>query len=148
MWSNVTDNPLQRYVDWFESLSLSSPDDLHTIMTNDVHFSDPFNSVTGLDDTRKIFEDMFNMLDSTRFRITHAAMAESEPPAALLRWEMDAVSRKSKEPIRIVGMSEVYFSDDGRVRVHIDHWDAGRQFYEKLPLIGWLVRTIRSRMAA
>jgi len=117
-------------------------------MTDDVHFSDPFNSVSCLDDTRKVFEDMFDMLDSTRFRITHAAMADSEPPAALLRWEMNAVSRKAEEPIRIIGMSEIYFAEDGRVRAHIDHWDAGQQFYERLPLIGWLLRKIRLRMAA
>lgn len=142
------DSPLQRYVDWFEALTPDSLDDLESIMTDDVHFSDPFNFVTGLKETRKVFDDMFDMLDSLRFRITHSAMTDSDPAAALIRWEMDAISRKGKEPVRIIGMSEVYFSADGRVRIHIDHWDAGRQFYEKLPVIGWLVRKIRSRMEA
>lgn len=139
---------MQRYVEWFESLTLSSLDDLESIMTDDVYFSDPFNSVFGLSDTRRIFEDMFDILDSPRFRVTHSAMTDSEPNTALMRWEMDATTSNNKQPVNIVGMSEIYFSEDGRVSKHIDHWDAGRQFYEKLPIFGWLVRKVRSRMAA
>lgn len=48
----------------------------------------------------------------------------------------------------IVGMSEIYFANDGLFRVHVDHWDAGRQLYERLPVLGWLVKKIRSRIAA
>jgi hypothetical protein len=45
-------------------------------------------------------------------------------------------------------MSEVQFDEAGSVRAHIDHWDAAGQLYEKLPVIGWILRRIRARLAA
>jgi hypothetical protein len=45
-------------------------------------------------------------------------------------------------------MSELRFAADGRVREHIDHWDAAAQVYERLPLIGGLMRLIRRRFAS
>jgi len=144
----VTDRYLLQYVEFFENMTLGSLGDLSAVMTDDVQFSDPFNSVLGLNKTRKIFADMFDMLESPRFRVTHAAMTESDPGTGLLRWEMEANQKHNNEPLRIVGMSEIHFAADGRVTRHIDHWDAGQQVYEKLPVIGWLVRKIRKRLEA
>jgi steroid Delta-isomerase len=45
-------------------------------------------------------------------------------------------------------MSELTFDSDGKVARHIDYWDAGKHFYEKLPLLGALLRAIRRRVAA
>jgi len=45
-------------------------------------------------------------------------------------------------------MSELTFDSDGKVARHVDHWDAGKEFYEKLPLLGGVLRAIRRRVAA
>jgi ketosteroid isomerase-like protein len=45
-------------------MTRASLGDLGAVMTDDVQFSDPFNSVLGLNKTRKIFADMFDMLES------------------------------------------------------------------------------------
>ena len=68
----------------------------------------------------------------------------ADPSAALIRWDLDGVLGGT--PWHVSGMSELRLSDDGRVSLHIDHWDSGRQFFERLPLIGWLLRQIRRRL--
>jgi len=42
--------------------------------------------------------------------------------------------------------THVRFASDGRVNFHRDHWDAAEEPYEKLPLLGSLMRALK-RMA-
>jgi len=49
--------------------------------------------------------------------------------------------------LSFAGMSELTFTADGKVARHIDHWDASKAFYEKLPLVGALLRAIRRRVS-
>ena len=39
------------------------------------------------------------------------------------------------------------FDGDGRVLSHLDHWDAGGQFYARLPVLGTLIRLVKRRLA-
>lgn len=45
------------------------------------------------------------------------------------------------------GVSEVHLTPDGKVAAHLDHWDAGSQFYARLPVLGFLIRLVRRRLA-
>ena len=36
-------------------------------------------------------------------------------------------------------------ADDGRIRLHRDYWDAAEELYEKLPVLGHLMRWLRRR---
>jgi steroid delta-isomerase len=143
----MIDPDLQRYIDFFERLEPERLERLQEVMTEDVHFVDPFNDVTGLEKVSLIFEHMFKNLDAPQFSVTHAASVGDAPRSGLLRWELSATARFGKrEAFRISGMSEVHLADDGRVREHIDHWDAGQQFYERIPVLGWLLRRVRSSL--
>ena len=55
----MSDKNLQSYMDYFEQLSMDNLDQLDRVMTEDVHFVDPFNDVQGLESVRKIFVHMF-----------------------------------------------------------------------------------------
>jgi hypothetical protein len=35
--------------------------------------------------------------------------------------------------------------DEGRITLHRDYWDAAEELYEKLPLIGSLMRWLKKR---
>jgi steroid delta-isomerase len=140
----MSDVNLQRYTDYFERLNIDSLNELKTVMSEDVHFVDPFNDVRGLPSVQKVFQHMFESLEEPSFTVTHSAMTTDAAPSGLLRWELKSTLKG--RPYNIIGMSEVAFAADGRVNVHIDHWDAARQFYERLPVIGWLLRTIRARL--
>jgi hypothetical protein len=39
------------------------------------------------------------------------------------------------------------FAPDGRVIRHRDYWDAAQELYEKMPVIGGLMRWLRRRAA-
>ena len=138
------DSRLQRYATFFEELSADNLAQLSNVMTEDIHFVDPFNDVHGLPKVEKIFQHMFDNLGSPEFTVTHAGMADGDESLGFLRWELNSLLRG--KPYRIVGMSEVGFANDGRVNLHVDHWDAAQQFYERLPFFGGVLRMIRSRL--
>jgi steroid delta-isomerase len=135
---------LRRYTEFFERLSPDSLADIASVMTDDVRFVDPFNDVTGIDKTENIFRHMFDSISDARFTVKHAGMAEGSDTEAMISWVLDC--RFRGKPYQIVGMSDVVFAPDGRVISHVDHWDAAQQFYEHLPIVGWLLRGIRRRL--
>jgi len=144
----MRDLRLQRYVKYFESLTPTAIENIGQYMTDDIHFSDPFNDVNGINATRLIFDKMFCDLEDVVFDVTHAAVAEEDDSFALLCWQLDATVKNSGKHLSISGMSRIYFAIDGRVREHIDHWDVSRQIYEQLPVLGPVLCWIRSRLAA
>jgi steroid delta-isomerase len=141
----MSNSNLQAYTAFYEKLSPETLGQLGNVMTEDVHFVDPFNDVHGLVAVKQIFVHMFANLEDSVFRVSHAAMSAGPDPRGLILWEL--TSSLNGKPYNIVGMSEVRFAADGRVCRHIDHWDAGRQFYERLPIIGWMLKKIRARLS-
>lgn len=135
---------LQRYARRFEMLDADAVAELHEVMSERIRFSDPFNDVQGIDTVKRLFDDMFEHLEDARFTVTHAAVDSMTTDTGMLSWELNA--RFRGKPYRVVGMSEVTIDSDGRISRHIDHWDAGQQFYEHLPIVGWLLREIRKRL--
>ena len=130
--------PADAYIRFYETLSPDTLSQLEILVTENVHFRDPFNDVTGIEPMRRVLAKMFEDLPDACFAITDVGFGE----AAYLRWRFNG-GRWSAD-----GVSEVAFDADGRVTSHLDHWDSGRDIYAKLPVIGTIVRAICRRIAA
>lgn len=131
------------YVRFWETLSPDSLHRLDELADPDVHFLDPFNDVRGVAAFRAVFEDMFQRVSEPRFRVTSRA---HDGALCFLRW--DFTFRWGSQDWFIAGVSEVRFNPSGRVVSHIDHWDAASQLYERFPVIGWVLKKLRRRLAA
>jgi len=132
----------QRYCRYLETLTPDTLDRLGDYVTDDVRFKGPFNDVSGIDNMTRVFRHMFDNVDGIRFTVEQAL---SDDDRCLLAWRFEG--RLSGEPWRFEGTSVLRLAADGRVSEHIDHWDSGQAFYERLPVIGWLLRRIRNRLA-
>lgn len=132
----------QRYRRYLETLTLDTLNDLERYVAPDVHFKDPFNDVVGSDSLRRVFSHMFASLSDIRFEVDRMAV---EADTCFMNWRFSA--RMGGNPWAFNGVSVVRFTEGGLVQEHIDQWDAAGAFYERLPLIGWLLRKIRARLA-
>jgi ketosteroid isomerase-like protein len=132
-----------RYARLFETLTPETLGDLDAAVTEDIHFVDPFNDVTGRAALRRVFQAMYRDLDDPRFSVTHRAF---DGDVGFLRWTLTARVKALRADWHIVGMTELRFAPDGRVREHIDHWDAAGQLYERLPVLGWVPRLLRRKL--
>ena len=131
------------YVRLWEEMTGAQIETLPALATPDVHFTDPFNDVRGIDALRRVMLKTLDDLPELNFVVTHRAWAGD---LCLMRWDFDARTKGGRR-FTIIGMSELTFAGE-KVARHVDHWDAGKQFYEQLPLIGGVLRMIRRRVAA
>lgn len=136
----------RRWADFFEALSPETLGEIALHCRADVRFKDPFNDITGVDNLRRVFEHMFETLDQPVFKVTDIAVSEQ---AAYLRWDFVFTPKgRTQKPWTITGMSEVHFDDTLKVLSHIDHWDAGEQFYARLPVLGRLIHWVRAKVSS
>lgn len=137
--------PARAYAGAFEALTPETLPDLVRLWTEDVIFKDPFNHIHGHAASLAVYRHMYATTDEPRFKVLDVAGSET---AAYLKWQMTFRPKGRPETWTIEGMSELLFAEDGRVRVHVDHWDAASQFYEKVAGLGLLMRFLRRRLAA
>jgi limonene-1,2-epoxide hydrolase len=133
-----------RYLHLFETLTADRLDEFDPLTTPDVRFSDPFTDVIGRDRLKAVLAKMFADVDEPRFTVIGYA---GDGASRYVRWRFDARSRgRTRVAIAIEGMSEMQIAEDGRICSHVDHWDAARQVYERLPVLGWLLRQLKRRI--
>lgn len=129
---------------FFEELSPERLDALAEFYAPDARFRDPFNEVRGVAAIRALFEDMYRRLDEPRFRVT-ASFAGRD--GLVLAWEFRFRFRgHAGAPDVVRGMSHLRLDAAGRVLHHEDYWDSA-ELYDKVPLLGALVRALRRRVA-
>jgi steroid delta-isomerase len=133
---------LARVVRFYESLSRQSlRSEIGKVYAANARFKDPFNDVIGLAPITAIFEHMFEQVNDPVFVVTSAMTQDGH---AFLTWNfLFVMKRFSSEPQCIRGATHVQFDADGLVTIHRDYWDAAEELYEKLPLIGALMRWLK-----
>jgi len=135
------DPRLEPLIRFFEQIDPSNVSQLSQVYTPDAFFKDPFNEVRGIDAITHIFRHMFDQVDSPRFIITNSVIQGEQ---AFLTWDfLFRMKRFSAQEHCIRGATHVRFAVDGRVNFHRDYWDAAEELYEKLPLLGSLMRALK-----
>jgi hypothetical protein len=129
---------------FFETLSPQSVAQLHTIYDAQARFKDPFNEVQGLPEIERIFQHMYVALDQPHFVVTGQVVDGAQ---AFLTWEFrfrfkrfDTITLQA-----VRGASHVVFNEQGLVTMHRDYWDAAEELYEKLPVVGGVMRWLKKR---
>lgn len=129
---------------FFETLSPQSLADIGALYTPDARFKDPFNAVQGVPAIRGIFEHMFHSLHQPRFVVTQQVVDGAQ---VFLVWEFRFRFKRfdtTTEQV-IFGSSHLVLAPDGRISLHRDYWDAAEELYEKLPVVGGLMRWLKRK---
>ncbi len=129
---------------FFETLSPESVNDVVCFYAADARFKDPFNDVTGVPAIAHIFAHMFNRLDQPHFVVTEQLVQGAQ---CFMCWEFrfGFKGRPNAGPQVILGATHLVFSEQGLVTLHRDYWDAAEELYEKLPVLGSLMRWLKRR---
>jgi len=123
----------------YESLRPDNLDALVALYARDCRFKDPFNDVSGRAAVKRVFEHMFETVKAPRFVVNDALV---EGDQCFLGWDFHAGD------LVIRGASHLRFNAAGLVISHRDYWDAAEELYEKLPVLGALMRLIKRRLRA
>ncbi len=122
---------------------------LGDVYSADAWFKDPFNEVQGVDAVRGIFQHMYDSLNQPRFIVTARVVQGRQ---CFLTWDFVFGIRGQSREITVRGASHLWLAPgtDGRWRIqrHRDYWDVAEELYEKLPLLGGLMRWLKRRVNA
>lgn len=132
-------------VHFFETLTPQSVAQLGALYHPQAHFTDPFNDVAGVPAITRIFEHMFVSLVQPRFVVIERVLQGSQ---CFLTWEFRFYFKgyKAGQEQVILGASHLLLSESGLVMLHRDYWDAAQELYEKLPVLGSVMRWLKRRV--
>lgn len=135
---------VQRTVQFFERLQPADLGQLGQHYAVDAMFKDPFNEVRGLPAIEGIFRHMFDSLHEPHFIVTQRVVQGAQ---CFLTWDfVFRFQRFSPDQWQTVrGASHLVYDGQGLITLHRDYWDAAEELYEKLPVVGRLMRWLKQR---
>jgi len=129
---------------YFETLTSARVADLGQLYAPQARFKDPFNEVQGLHEVKRIFAHMYVALEAPHFVITGSMVDGGQ---AFLTWDFKFTFRRfdthSLQTIR--GGTHLQYDPNGLITLHRDYWDAAEELYEKLPVLGGMMRWLKAR---
>jgi len=136
----------EAYARFYEKLSpKSTKEEYGVFFDNSSKFEDPFQKVEGLNAIHKVFVNMYETLHNPHFVVDEIVCSED---VAYLKWHFFYAYSEGREEEHFVGVSRVTFSKSAKVLSHVDYWDAAQHVYEKIPLLGSLIRFIKRKIHA
>jgi hypothetical protein len=137
------DARVARIVDLFERLKPADIDRLGQFYAADARFKDPFNDVQGLAAIQSVFRHMYAALDEPRFVVRDIIVQGDQ---CFLSWDFIFRFKRMRSGLQTVrGGSQLQVDAIGLITMHRDYWDAAEELYEKLPLLGSLMRWLKRR---
>lgn len=142
MTSAATVSPVQQLVLFFEQLQPQDVSRLSALYAPEARFKDPFNDVRGVPEIERIFTHMFEALDTPHFIVTERIVQGQQ---CFLAWDFRFRFKRFDTHTwqTIQGGTHVVFNAQGLVTLHRDYWDAAEELYEKLPVLGSLMRYLK-----
>ena len=136
----------ERFADFYSTLDLEALARLPAVYHPQVTFADPVavhQGILALDD---YFRKLLTGCTRCEFRLREQQFDASR---GFVNWTMTFANPRLNggRPIDVDGSSVLGIRGD-RIEYQRDYYDMGAMIYEQLPLLGPIVRHIRTRMAA
>lgn len=127
----------------YQQLGTDNLSQLENIYHQDVTFIDPIHQVNGIDNLLGYFHNLYTNVLFCNFVINDVFFSKNK---AAIYWTMDYSHKKlnNAKTITVQGHSLLKMSDD-KVAYHRDYVDVGAMLYEHIPLLGKVVKAVKSR---
>lgn len=135
---------LERFASFYSEFGGENTAKLDELYDQNSVFRDPVHEIFGVDALSEYFRGLSAQLQHCRFEFhSHFQVGNK----AFLSWTMHYSHKRlgGGKNLRLEGATEVHFSH-GKVQLHADYYDMGAMLYEHLPLIGPVVKGLKSRL--
>ncbi len=135
----------------FNGLNKDTMELVDRFYAEDTHFLDPVVDLKGRAAVRKYYENLYANVISIRFEFSGEVSTKTEQGEEKVAfWTMILRHKKLRggEEVRVVGNSHIRFdAKTGQAIYHRDYFDMGEFIYEGLPVVGPVVRFVKSKMS-
>ena len=130
---------------FYEKLNKDSMHLVEEFYDPQIDFIDPIHSLKGSDKMREYYANLYKNAEDVKFEFTDFVQANEKVVAV---WKMTLKTEKLNggEPYTVEGNSVIHFGPSGKAVYHRDYFDLGAFVYEKIPVVGYVVKKIKNRM--
>ena len=137
---------LEKSKAFFQNLSLEKMDLVDDFYASDIIFQDPIHKLSSLDALKSYYKNLYSNVSSIRFEYGNSFESGSH---VTLEWKMflKTPAFNSGNEIIVDGVSLIEFNSAGKAFKHRDYFDMGEFVYERITILGSIIRYIKNRMA-
>lgn len=136
---------LEQFKNTYHEMNLSNVQIIEDIYSSDIHFEDPFHTVEGLDELKTYFERLYQNVDTIGFEFKDEVTTGDD---RIITWVMNLKHPKLNkgEMFSLEGATHLKLDENQKIKFHKDYFDGGAMLYEKVPVVGSLVRWIKGNL--
>jgi hypothetical protein len=137
-----------RVAEFFDEMTVEKVRSLAgSVYAPDAYFDDGLKVLWGVHEIEDYFVRSVGGARHVDFDFSDVAVSWSKPDH-YVRWRMTLEKRwlNAGAPIHADGVTHFRFDERGRVILQRDFWNTGSAFYERVPILGWLIRRVRARI--
>lgn len=120
-------------------------DFLDQFYSSDIEFVDPIGTHKGLRAVKAYYQRLYKSVEEIRFDFSETV---SQGSSHVLIWKMTVKAKglNGGKPVTVQGNSHLRVNDKGQVCYHRDYFDMGEMFYERIPVLKWVVTTVKKAL--
>nr|WP_115718715.1 nuclear transport factor 2 family protein [Gallaecimonas mangrovi] len=136
---------LYQFLSHYQQLNRRNLHLLEKMYSHDVAFEDPAQKIAGRAALTHYFEQLYDNVDAVTFVYQSTQIQGVQ---AWVQWTLELRHPRLNrgEKYSFEGASHLVFNSQGQVTHHRDYFDLGAMLYERLPVIGGLVRFVKRRL--
>lgn len=133
---------LEKFKQYFSPIDFTDQSNLNEIYSDQIVFKDPIHEIKGIENLKAYFQKLNDNLIEGSFHFTDESKVENK---AFLSWEMDLKLKRPKKNVKASGISVLIIED--KIINQRDYFDAGELFYENMPILGGIIRSIKKKLS-
>jgi len=137
---------LDQFSTFYTDLASMKIDQLAYIYSEDVEFIDPIASHQGIEAVKTYFSRLLKNAKGCRFTIHSKQTVNSNDFVVTWTMRYSSKSINQGDPVIVDGVT-LLRTNNNMIVYHRDYYDLGQMVYENIPILGFLVKKIRKRMA-
>ncbi len=110
----------------------------------EIEFSDPVEKIKGREGIKKYYNNMYQNVKEIKFDFSEM-VSQGDTVVGVWVMTLKTDSLNDGKPFQVDGNSVIRFKD-GKAIYHRDYFDMGAFIYEKIPVVGWMVRKVKSKL--
>ncbi len=137
---------IQQFLTIYQTLKSNNVAKIGQVYDLKVRFRDPLHQISGLDKLEQYFAGIYENVDSCEFEIDQVFEIEQY---SFLYWTMRLRHERLARGREIVvkGHTQLVYQTE-KVIEHNDYFDLGEMVYEQLPILGWAIKQVKSKVAS
>jgi limonene-1,2-epoxide hydrolase len=132
---------LEKFKNYFSPIDFNKLSILDEIYSDNIIFKDPIHEIQGIENLKTYFQKLNDNLIEGSFNFTDESVIGNK---AYLSWEMNLKLKRPKKYVKASGISVLIIEE--KIISQRDYFDAGELFYENIPILGGIIRSIKKKL--